>query len=93
MAVIPAADRARIAAKIHRTDLSEGKTYTKPDLVQAVADTDAWVDAAILTGTGTVAVYNQGLSAGIRSKFTTAQKALILYAVIQMKLGTFEDVG
>jgi hypothetical protein len=81
MATLPNADRLRIWRGLMRwwSGLREATPgMVKADLQAAVNAADAWVDA-------NAAAYNSALPATFRNNATTAQKSLLLVAVVLMR--------
>jgi len=81
MAALPTADIDRILRGLMRwwSNLREQTAvFTKADLRDAVVAADAWIDANAVA-------YNSTLPATFRTSATTAQKSLVLVAVILMR--------
>lgn len=80
MAVLPTADRLKVAMAFMREALTEATSFTKPELEAAVAAADDWVEA-------NQTAYNNALPAQFRNKATAAQKAALLGYVVWRRIG------
>lgn len=80
MAVLSAAERSRVARWLQRDPNLGVCTFTKPQLIAAVAAADDWADA-------NAAEYNTALPAAFRNAATAGQKALLLAYVIARRHG------
>ena len=83
MATLPLVDQQRVQRGLMRVApviFGAVPTILKIDLLAAVQAADSWADA-------NAAAYNTALPATFRANATTAQKALLLMAVITMRTG------
>lgn len=82
MAALPQADLDRIWRGMMRylSRTSDPIAVTKAELAAAVTAADAWVDS-------NAASYNSALPLAARNNLTTAQKSLLLVAVVLMRYG------
>jgi ABC-type Fe2+-enterobactin transport system substrate-binding protein len=80
MAVLSAAERARVARWFQRDPNLGSCTFTKPDLIAAAASADDWAEA-------NAAEYNGALPVAFRTASTAGQKALLLAYVIARRHG------
>lgn len=82
MAVLPDADRARIARAVMRgavLQIPGIPNVTKPDLRAAINATDDWIDS-------NQAAFNTALPTAFKNNATTAQKTLLFCAVALMRV-------
>lgn len=82
MAVLPDADRIQLHRRIMQriSTLGHSTGATKPEWRQLIDAADDFVDA-------NASAYNTSIPAGVRAKFTTAQKALALALVCFRRAG------
>lgn len=80
MAVLLQAERDRIARWYQRDPNLGQASFTKPQLVAAVAAADQWAD-------DNAAAFNSALPAAFRNGATAGQKAMLLAYVIARRWG------
>jgi hypothetical protein len=86
MAVLPQAERDRIARWFQRDQDLGSCSFTKPQLIAAVASADDWAEA-------NAAAYNSALPTAFRNAATAGQKALLLAYVISRRYGRSPQDG
>ena len=84
MAVLDAANRAKILAHLNRVQGWPG--LTKPDVLAAVNAVDDWAEA-------NAAAYNAALPLPFRTTATASQKALLLAYVCMRRSGILKVEG
>lgn len=80
MAFTTQQNREAAIALVKRGDNTLGQTFTKPDLIAAVAAVDAWA-------TTNAAAYNSTLPDPFKSSASAQQKALLLAYVCLQRAG------
>ena len=86
MAALSQAEREKIFRVFMRRKFPAGATYTKADLMAAVAAADTWADA-------NAAAYNAALPNPFRTAATASEKAVVLALVALARAGNLDDVG
>lgn len=86
MAALSQAERDRIARWFQRDPDLGSASFTKPQLIAAVAAADDWAEA-------NAAAFNTALPAAFRNSATAGQKALLLAYVICRRYGKSPQDG
>lgn len=79
---LTAQDLDRVCAQFQRLNRAGTGTVSKAALRQAVADTDAWVEA-------NQAAFNTALNAEARAGLSTTQKSVLFAYVLARRVGLF----